>query len=144
MFNHFKITKNFLAFIVPYIILYSIYIQLNGKISPGGGFQAGVLFASGAIAIELLFGINNYNRNFKVNILLGIAAFGVIIYAFTGIICILLGGNYLDYNAIGKDDFIGQFIGIFLIETGVGITVASIMCLLFSVLRELGKPKEEE
>ena len=45
MLKEFKIIKTIIPFIIPYIILYAIYIQLNGEVSPGGGFQAGVIFA---------------------------------------------------------------------------------------------------
>ena len=57
MLKDFIITKTIITFIIPYILLYAIYIQLNGEISPGGGFQAGVIFASAIVAYDLLFSI---------------------------------------------------------------------------------------
>ena len=56
MLKYFSVLKTVVSFIIPYLILYAIYIQLNGEVSPGGGFQAGVIFASGIIAFDLLNG----------------------------------------------------------------------------------------
>ena len=49
--------------------------------------------------------------------------------------------NYLNYNSIAKTPWVnhpltGQHIGIFFIEIGVGLTVSSIMCLIYLVLKE--------
>ena len=59
----------------------------------------------------------------------------------TALISFLFDDNYLDYNSIAKnplikDPLIGQHVGIFSIEIGVGLTVASIMCLIYLVLKE--------
>ena len=35
--NH-PIIKSVTLFILPYIVLYALYIQINGEVSPGGGF----------------------------------------------------------------------------------------------------------
>ena len=35
-------------FLVPVIIIYGIYVILNGHLSPGGGFSGGAIIGSGA------------------------------------------------------------------------------------------------
>ncbi len=35
--------------VIPLIMLFALYVQFHGDYSPGGGFQAGVLFAVGLI-----------------------------------------------------------------------------------------------
>ena len=62
MLKNFIVIKLILSFIIPYITLYAIYIQLNGEVSPGGGFQAGVIFATAIIGYELVFGKENFSR----------------------------------------------------------------------------------
>ncbi|MDA9163396.1 Na(+)/H(+) antiporter subunit B [Rickettsiaceae bacterium] len=136
MLKEFKILKLLLPFLIPYIILYSIYIQLNGEVSPGGGFQAGVIFATGLIAYDLVFGKSKLHKHISINALVICGALGVILYAGTGVISLIHDENYLNYSAISHDAIHGQHIGIFLIELGVGLTVASIMCLIYSLLRE--------
>ncbi|MEJ2056829.1 MAG: MnhB domain-containing protein, partial [Desulfofustis sp.] len=59
------------------------------------------------------------------------AEFGVLIYGGLGIICMIMGDNFLDYNVLLHDPVHGQHLGILLVELGVGIAVASVMILIF-------------
>jgi multicomponent Na+:H+ antiporter subunit B len=136
MLKNFNIIKTILLFIVPYIILYGIYIQLNGEVSPGGGFQAGVIFATGIIAYDLVYGGKVLARHFRVKKLVICGTLGVLTYAGTGLVCLIKGAEFLNYNVLLNNNLEGQHLGIFLIEIGVGLTVSSIMCLIYSLLRE--------
>lgn len=141
MLKYFSVLKTVVSFIIPYLILYAIYIQLNGEVSPGGGFQAGVIFASGIIAFDLLNGSKKTQEFFSEKALIICGIFGVLIYASTGLVSFLFDDNYLNYNSIAKTPWVnhpltGQHIGIFFIEIGVGLTVSSIMCLIYLVLKE--------
>ncbi|HJD67002.1 MAG TPA: DUF4040 domain-containing protein [Rickettsia endosymbiont of Bembidion lapponicum] len=130
-----EITKSISIFMVPYIILYSLYIQLNGEASPGGGFQAGVIFASSLIAYDLVYGNQKLNRYFSVNTLIIIAALGVMIYGFTGVISLFFNDNYLNYYSLTNfvnDSLTAQHIGIFAVEIGIGLTVAAIMYSIYN------------
>ena len=44
--------------IIPLILLFGLYVQFHGDYSAGGGFQAGVILASGFILYNIIFGIN--------------------------------------------------------------------------------------
>ncbi len=136
MLKEFAVIRTVLPFIIPYIILYGIYIQLNGEVSPGGGFQAGVIFATGIIAYDLVFGQELLKKHFSVKGLIICGILGVLIYATTGLISLFRGANFLNYNVLVANNIAGQHLGIFMIELGVGLTVASIMCLIYSLLRE--------
>jgi len=116
---------------LPLILLFALYVQFHGDYGPGGGFQAGVIFAAGVILYTMLFGLSNAQRVFKREILELLTAFGVLIYAGVGVVCMLLGGNFLDYNVLRHDPVHGQHLGILLVELGVGITVAAVMITIF-------------
>jgi multicomponent Na+:H+ antiporter subunit B len=136
MLKHFLVLKTVISFIIPYVILYAIYIQLNGEASPGGGFQAGVIFASSIIGFDLIGGKAAFGG---AKTLIICAVLGVLLYASTGLVSFLSDDNYLNYDSINPQNAtIGQHIGIFSIELGVGLTVASIMCLIYLSLREEG------
>lgn len=47
----YDLIKNTCRFILPFLILYGIYVILNGDISPGGGFQGGVVLATCYLAL---------------------------------------------------------------------------------------------
>ena len=58
-------------------------------------------------------------------------ATGVLIYIGVGCISLMKGGKFLDYDVLAVDPIAGQHIGILLVESGVGITVASAMISIF-------------
>ncbi|ABV73253.1 hypothetical protein A1E_01540 [Rickettsia canadensis str. McKiel] len=131
-----KIIKYITSFIIPYIILYSIYIQLNGESSPGGGFQAGVIFVSSFIAYDLVYGNQKLNRYFSPNVLIYIAILGVAIYVIVGTISLFFNDNYLNYYSLTNfinDKLLAQHIGIFIVEIVIGVTVAAIMYLIYNL-----------
>lgn len=116
---------------IPLILMFALYVQFHGDYGPGGGFQAGVIFAAGIILYTMLFGLSLTQKVYKPITIELLTALGVLIYASVGIACIILGGNYLDYDFLSHDPVHGQHYGILLIELGVGITVASVMITLF-------------
>ena len=117
--------------LLPFILLYALYVQFHGDFGPGGGFQAGVIFASGFILYSLIFGLESANYVLPVGILRFGYSFGVLLFAGVGVYDLLLGGNYLDYSVMAHDPVHGQHWGIILVELGVGITVASVMVSVF-------------
>ncbi|KAF8818246.1 Na(+)/H(+) antiporter subunit B [Rickettsia endosymbiont of Cardiosporidium cionae] len=131
----FVIIKHVISCIIPYIMVYAFYIEFNGEESPGGGFQSGVIFASAAIAFDLLYKIN-FDRQLVTDILVVFSALGVVIYLCTGLISIIFGYNYLNYYVLSVNKCDGQHLGIFLVELGVGVTVSSIMVLIYLLLQK--------
>ena len=125
---------------VPLIMLFAIYIQVHGEISPGGGFQAGVVFASAIILYTLSFSDESFLKIISIDSLQIFAAIGALIYLFTGMISIFVGGNFLDYSLIftGHEIFSREF-GVFIVELGVGITVFSVMLILYFMFHALIK-----
>jgi multicomponent Na+:H+ antiporter subunit B len=117
--------------LTPFILLFALYVQFHGDFGPGGGFQAGVIFAAGFILYALTFGVEAARRILPVGILRAGVASGVLLYAGVGVATLLLGGNFLDYSVLRPDPVLGQHLGILLIEFGVGATVASVMITVF-------------
>lgn len=134
MLKDFIIIKGLTLFIIPYIFLYGLYIQINGEVSPGGGFQSGVIFASAIIAFNLAHGQFKLKKHFSIESLITLATIGVLIYATTGMISLLSNDNYLNYSSILNNKLAAQHLGIFIIELGVGLCVASIMCLIYIIM----------
>jgi multicomponent Na+:H+ antiporter subunit B len=115
----------------PLILLFALYVQFHGDYGPGGGFQAGVIFATGFILYALAFGLGNAQRVIPHQLLRIMVAVGVLIYAAVGIESMLLGGKFLEYRVLADDPVTGQHLGIMLIELGVGITVASVVLIIY-------------
>ena len=117
--------------LIPFILLFALYVQFHGDYGPGGGFQAGVIFAAAIILYAMLFGMSTARRVINQSFIQLLAAIGVLVYGSVGVISLLDGKNFLDYSALSADPVAGQHLGILLIELGVGITVASVMVIIF-------------
>jgi multicomponent Na+:H+ antiporter subunit B len=149
--NSFPIIRVITKILIPYILLFGLYVQFHGDFGPGGGFQAGVIFASALILYGLVYGLSALHKVAPPRVIEKLIALGLLIYAGTGVACMLLGGNFLDYDVLQHSfllelpaaiDFLpgdkphhfipqGQHLGIFLVELGVGITVTAVMTLIF-------------
>ena len=122
--------------LIPYILLFALYVQFHGDYGPGGGFQAGVIFAAAVILYGLVFELPSARRVAPPKLVEVLIALGVLIFAGTGVAAMLLGGNFLDYNTFDHHlwpGFLphGQHLGILIVELGVGITVAAVMITVF-------------
>ncbi len=125
--------------ILPFVLLFAIYVQLHGHYGPGGGFQAGVIIAAVVILIAITFGNGAAKRVAPRALVECMVPAGVLIYAGTGVAGLLLGGNYLDYAVLAHEPLHGHHLGIFLVEIGVMVTVAGTMVALFYAFVERGR-----
>jgi len=125
--------------LIPIIILFALYVQFHGDYGPGGGFQAGVIFSVAFILYALVFGLDTAERVMPVNILRILASLGVLIYAGTGFASLLLGGEFLNYSVLASNTIAGQHLGILVIELGVGVTVSSVMLIIFFTFAGRGR-----
>ncbi|MBO68151.1 MAG: cation:proton antiporter [Acidiferrobacteraceae bacterium] len=116
---------------IPVILLFAFYVQFHGDYGPGGGFQAGVIFAAGPILYGLIFGVERLQSVFTIVSLKILIAAGLLLFAGVGFATVFLGGDYLDYDQLNRDPILGQHLGILLVELGVGITVAAVMITIF-------------
>ncbi len=122
--------------IIPAVMLFGLYVQFHGEYGPGGGFQAGVIFAAAVILYALVYGRQKAQRILSTETVRYFIAAGVLLYAGVGVTTMLLGGNFLDYNVLLQGHQQAQHLGIFLIELGVGITVGAVMIAIFYTLDE--------
>ncbi|HCL31825.1 MAG TPA: cation:proton antiporter [Candidatus Latescibacteria bacterium] len=130
--NHQIVLRVIAKMFIPFILLFALYVQFHGDFGPGGGFQAGVIFAAAFVLYGLVFGVDAAKRVAHPTLLQWCVAIGLLIYAGTGMMGILLGGTFLDYNVLNSHDPVhGQHLGILLVEFGIGLTVASVMITTF-------------
>jgi multicomponent Na+:H+ antiporter subunit B len=119
--------------LIPPIMLFALYVQFHGDFGPGGGFQAGVIFASAFILYALIFGVDNARKVAPSWLTRLMLATGLLLFAGVGVITMFLGGDYLDYSILSRDPIAGQHLGINIIEFGVGTTVAGAMITIFLI-----------
>lgn len=129
--------------LIPPIMIYALYVQFHGEYGPGGGFQAGVIFAVGFILYGLVFGLDAVRKVAGHGLVQLLAALGVLVYGSVGLLSLVNGGNFLDYGVLADDPVTGQHIGIIVIELGVGVTVASVMVMIFYLFSEQLRPRAQ-
>jgi multicomponent Na+:H+ antiporter subunit B len=125
--------------ILPFILLFGLYVFYHGESGPGGGFQAGVIVAAGVILYGLIHGLSAARRIAPMRLLEIMIPLGVFIYGSVGILGLVFGGNYLDYFVLDKDPVHGQERGIFWVETGVVVTVAGTMTAIYYAFSGRGR-----
>ena len=125
--------------LIPYILVFALYVQFHGDLGPGGGFQAGVIAAAAVIFYALIFGLPSARRLVPDGVVETMVGLGVLLYAGVGVAGLLLGGNYLDYFVLHSDPVAGQLRGIFWVEIGVAITVSGVMLKIFYMFAGRGR-----
>ncbi|MHA1559176.1 MAG: Na(+)/H(+) antiporter subunit B [Alphaproteobacteria bacterium] len=129
-------------FIFPWVIVFGLYVQFHGDYGPGGGFQAGVIVAAAIILYAIIYGLEAARRLVPAALLEVLIPLGVLIFVGVGVAGFFAGpgGNFLDYSHLAHDQIHGQEWGVFLVEIGVFVTVASTMLSLFYAFAGRGRP----
>lgn len=133
------------AFMVPLIVVFGIYVLLHGESSPGGGFQAGAIVAAAFVLARLTLGNRQGGHSVPLWLLTVVACAGLGVYMLAGILPLLLGENFLDYAAIPVEwynQFAGEpktsrAAGVFIVELGVFLGVASVLVILYDLLTDV-------
>lgn len=118
--------------LIPFMLLFGLYVLFHGDYGAGGGFQAGVIFAAGFVLYGLVFGIDKAQRVLPRRVLWALIPSGVALYAGVGSVSMLRGDAFLDYDSLNPGHpETGQHVGILLVESGIGLTVAAVMISIF-------------
>jgi multicomponent Na+:H+ antiporter subunit B len=128
--------------LIPFILLFALYVQFHGDFGPGGGFQAGVIFAAGLVLYGLVYGLDALKRAVPPRLIEVLAAGGVMLYGAVGLVTISMGGQFLEYKVL--DPHHGEHWGLLLIEGGVGITVTAAMTAIFYAFAGRDIARDEE
>lgn len=129
--RHHLIPQSVGGLIVPFIILFGLYVQFHGEYGPGGGFQAGAIVATGIMLYALLEGERAALRAIPWPALKGLIIGGAMLYGLTGVVCMMLGGSFLDYSVLMEDPVKARQVGIITIELGVGMAVCGSLLSIF-------------
>jgi len=140
------IIQTLCRFLVPFMQIYALYVIAHGHSSPGGGFQGGCILAASFVLLVIAFDLKEAKRRMTEKLNTIFTSLGVFIYAGTGWVCLILGGNFLDYSKLSKilpvDSVHARYHGMLYIEIGVGIGVMACMISIFLNLVTRGRHEE--
>lgn len=128
--------------LIPFLQLFGLYVLAHGHYSPGGGFQAGVIFASSYILMAVSHDLHTLVSRLTERTNQILAVSGVLIYYGVGLVGLAQGGKFLDYGELagilGMKLASGHSLGILLVETGVCITVTAALVIIYKLLSSEG------
>ena len=135
-----KIVRVLSKILFPFLIIFGLYVQFHGDFGPGGGFQAGVVLAAAFVLYALVNGLGKLKKIISHALLEYLVPLGVLIFSGVGVTSWLMGGNFLDYGVLDKQDpSHGQHLGVLIVEVGVLVTVTSTMLIIFYSFAGRGK-----
>lgn len=128
------------AFIlVPMIMIFGIYIILNGHLSPGGGFSGGAVIGAGLILYLNAFGFEKTERFFTEKIYKRICFFSLSFYCLAKSYSFFTGANHLESGIpLGTPGNILSGGLILPLNICVGLIVASTIYAFYALFRKGG------
>ena len=81
--------------LIPVILLFGVYILLNGHLSPGGGFSGGAVLAAGLMIYALVWGVEAASRTFRASILRAVVVCSLGFYCLAKSYSFFTGANHL-------------------------------------------------
>lgn len=142
------IVKTLARLLVPFVVAYALYVVMHGHHSPGGGFQGGVILAASFVLLGISHGLEQTRKRMSEKLAEVISSIGVFIYGGIGLLCLILGGNYLDYGKLSKALQVSpseaRSLGILGVEIGVALAVMAVMCVIFFAIYTVGVSPEDD
>ena len=89
------IVRTMCKFVIPVILVFGIYILLNGHLSPGGGFSGGAILASAFIIFAMVWGEERASRTIRVPVIKAVTLCALGFYALSKTYSFFTGANHL-------------------------------------------------
>ena len=138
-----KVVKTFTRKLFPFILLFGCYLISHGHLSPGGGFQGGVIFGSAIILLGLVEGVRLTERRFREDLLSLIKNVGMLTFILIGFTGILFGYFFLsDFLPKGEAGTVPSAGLILFLNLTIGFMVGTGIAVIFYRLVKHGSDEE--
>lgn len=126
---------------VPFLIMFGLSLVVHGHLTPGGGFQGGVVIGAAFILVGLAFNKEEGRRAVPDEGVKVMISSGLFIYILVGLIGICAGYNFLANRCVKFPPFgeLGELFSggtLFWINIGVGLAVCGVAIELFYAFME--------
>lgn len=117
--------------LAPFILLFGCYLITYGHLTPGGGFQGGVVLASGIVLLLLSRGNEEVQRLFPISVLHMSESLGLLFFLLIGLASLFTGDGYLsNFLPLGEIEEIPHAGFIFILNAIIGVKVGSGMTII--------------
>ncbi|MGC1782428.1 MAG: MnhB domain-containing protein [Acidobacteriaceae bacterium] len=139
-------TKLFSIPAIGVTVLFGLYIATHGQLTPGGGFQGGVILAAAPMLIYVSQNTQVFQRITSHPLMEFMEALGAAAYALIGLIPLVIGLPFLtNILPLGKTGEVFSAGTIALISVCVGVEVtAAFILVIYAYLQEIIKGAEEK
>jgi len=129
----------------PATMLFGLYMALHAMVTPGGGFQGGVVIASGLLLTYLGEGYRGWRRLIASPVLAALEGGGALLFALAGLAPMAAGGAFMQ-NVLPLGTFRDVFSGGLMLVTnaGVGLAVTGGFGMLFLEFLEETRATQSE
>jgi len=131
---------------LPFALVFGLCVILLGTVSPGGGFQGGVIVASACLLLYLGYGYDTVTKSINMHVLEVNESIGAVLYVILAFCGILFGARFCQ-NVFYADGKIGDLISagtITFMSFSVGYKVLTGVGFLLMLLMSLLSTDEEE
>ena len=133
------ILQRIATILFPPILLFGIYVILNGHLSPGGGFSGGAIIGAGLILYLNAFGFEKTQRFFTMKTFKAVSFGALLFYALSKSYSFFTGANHLESGIpLGTPGNILSAGLILPLNICVGLVVAVTMYGIFALFRKGG------
>jgi multicomponent Na+:H+ antiporter subunit B len=130
-----KILRTIAQKLFPFILMFGFYLTLHGHLSPGGGFQGGVVIGTAIILLALSYGVDETEKRFKENNLSILEKLAILSFIFLGLLGIFYGYPFLrDIMPLGERGCLASAGMMVLLNIVISIKVAAGITGIFYTL----------
>ena len=130
------ILKRSAMLIVPIILVFGVYVILNGHLSPGGGFSGGAILGAGFILYLSAFGFSSTERFMNAKTVKIITLIALLTYCLAKSYSFFTGANHLESGIpLGTPGAIMSSGLILVLNICVGMVVACTMYSFYALVR---------
>lgn len=134
--EHDAILQKCAKLVVPIILVFGIYIVLNGHISPGGGFSGGAVIGAGFILYLSAFGFEATERFMNARVIKWTTFGALLVYCLAKSYSFFTGANHLESGIpLGTPGAILSSGLILILNICVGMVVACTMYSFYALVR---------
>ncbi len=136
-----KLVRTLVQKLFPFVLLFGFYLTLHGHLSPGGGFQGGVVIGTAIILLVLSYGIKETENRFKYRYLSVMEKLAILAFIFIGVLGMFFGypflKNFLPLGQTGSIASAGLMLPLNLV---ISIKVsAGILGIFYALVRYRGE-----
>lgn len=127
------IVKRTFGMLTPFIFLFGIYIISHGHLSPGGGFQGGVILGAISIIFSIVYGSEFDYKRYSPTTKTLLETSGALLFIGLGLLGVIMGGNFL-VNLKILDSGVGTLLSggsIPFINIGIGFKIGAGLAIIF-------------